>query len=152
MEMLLLSMHDSFFFFFFFCVWRRTPAPGLRYLMGLWMWACASVLSCLVVSHSLWPHRLQPTRLLCPWDSPGENTGVRCHALLQGIFPTQGSNPHLLHLQPLQADSLPPNHLGSPRSPCSSSQNRGWGQGPPWNSPGMPPYSSWYLLLNRGRL
>ena len=31
----------------------------------------------------------QPTRLLCPWDSPGENTGVGCHALLQGIFPSR---------------------------------------------------------------
>ena len=38
-----------------------------------------------------------PTSLLCPWDSLGKNTGVRCHFLLQGIFPTQGSNPHLLH-------------------------------------------------------
>ena len=37
-------------------------------------------------------------RLLCPWDSPGKNTGVGCHALLQGIFPTQGLNQHLLHL------------------------------------------------------
>ena len=36
-------------------------------------------------------------RLLCPWDFPGKNTGVGCHALLQGIFPTQGSNPCLLH-------------------------------------------------------
>ena len=34
-------------------------------------------------------------RLLCPWDSPGKNTGVGCHALLQGIFPTQGWNPGL---------------------------------------------------------
>ena len=33
----------------------------------------------------------------CPWDSPGKNTGVGCHALLQGIFPTQGSNPGLPH-------------------------------------------------------
>ena len=33
------------------------------------------------------------TRLLCPWDSPGKNTGVGCHAVLQGIFPTQGSPP-----------------------------------------------------------
>ena len=40
---------------------------------------------------------------LCPWDSPGKNTGVGCHALLQGIFPTQGSNPNSLHSQ---ADSL----------------------------------------------
>ena len=38
------------------------------------------------------PHGLWPARLLCPWDSPGKNTGVHCHALLQGIFPTQGSN------------------------------------------------------------
>ena len=35
-------------------------------------------------------------RLLCPWNSPGENTGVGCHYLLQGIFPTQGSNLGLL--------------------------------------------------------
>ena len=32
----------------------------------------------------------------CPWDSPGKNTRVGCHALFQGIFPTQGLNPHLL--------------------------------------------------------
>ena len=36
---------------------------------------------------SLQPHGLQPARLLCPWDSPAKNTGVGCHALLQGIFP-----------------------------------------------------------------
>ena len=34
----------------------------------------------------------EPTRLLCPWDSPGKNTGVGCHFLLQGIFLMQGSN------------------------------------------------------------
>ena len=53
-----------------------------------------------VVSDSLWPHELQHTRLLCPWESPGKNTGVGCHAFLRGIFPTQESNlclPHLLH-------------------------------------------------------
>ena len=38
-------------------------------------------------------HALQPARRPCPWDSPGKNTGVGCHALLQGIFPTQGSHP-----------------------------------------------------------
>ena len=38
------------------------------------------------VSDSLRPHGLRPTRLLCPWDSPGENIGVGCHSLLQGIF------------------------------------------------------------------
>ena len=43
------------------------------------------------------PHRLQPARLLCPWDFLGNSTGVDCHFLLQGIFPTQGSNPGLPH-------------------------------------------------------
>ena len=56
-------------------------------------------------------HKLQPTRLLCPQDSPGKNTGVGCHFLLQGFFPTQGANPCLLSLLHWQADSLPMNHL-----------------------------------------
>ena len=45
--------------------------------------------------------------LFCPWDSPGKNTRVGYHALLQGIFPTQESNPHLLCLLHWQAGSLP---------------------------------------------
>ena len=49
------------------------------------------------MSNSLQPHRLQPTRLLCPWDFPGIRTGVDCYFLPQGIFPTQGSNPGLSH-------------------------------------------------------
>ena len=48
--------------------------------------------------------------LLCPWNSPGTNTGVGCHFLLQGTFPTQGLNPRLLCWQ---ADSLPLSHRGS---------------------------------------
>ena len=47
------------------------------------------------MSDSLWPHGLSPTSLLCPWDSPGKDTGVGCHALLQGIYPTQGLNSHV---------------------------------------------------------
>ena len=43
-------------------------------------------------------------RLLCPWDFQLNNTGVGCSFLLQGIFLTQGSNPHLLHWL---VDSLP---------------------------------------------
>ena len=46
----------------------------------------------LVVFDSL---QLQPTRPLCPWDSPGKHTGVGCHAFLQGIFRTQWLNPCL---------------------------------------------------------
>ena len=50
------------------------------------------------MSDSLWQHRLYSARSLCPWDSPGKNTGVDCHFLLQWIFLTQGSNPSLLGL------------------------------------------------------
>ena len=48
--------------------------------------------SCSVMPDSLQPHGLQPTRILCPWDFPGKDSGVGCHFLLQGIFPTQTSN------------------------------------------------------------
>ena len=51
------------------------------------------VFSSSVVSDSLRPCELQPARLLCPWGSPDENTGVGGHALLQGIFLTQGLDP-----------------------------------------------------------
>ena len=44
---------------------------------------------------------------LCPWDSPGKNAGVGCHALLQGNFPTQGWNLGFLCLQHWQEGSLP---------------------------------------------
>ena len=53
--------------------------------------------SCSVVSDPLRPHGLQPIRLLCSWNFPGKNTGVGSHSLLQGIFPTQGSNLGLQH-------------------------------------------------------
>ena len=63
-----------------------------------------------VVSDSLQPHESQPARL-CPWDSPGKNTGVGCHALLQGIFSTQGSNPSLPHCRQILYHL---SHQGSP--------------------------------------
>ena len=81
----------------------------------LWTWHVAftlhtfslvGVLCLSVVLDCLWLYGM-PARLLSPWDSPGRNTGVGCHALLQGIFPTQGSNPHLLCLLHWQVDSLP---------------------------------------------
>ena len=45
-----------------------------------------------VMSDSLQPHGLQPSRLLCPWNSQGKNTGVGSHSFLQGVFLTQGLN------------------------------------------------------------
>ena len=64
------------------------------------LFVCLFILQCVsrsVLSESLQPHGLQPARLLYPWNSPGKNTGVGRHFLLQGIFPTQRSNPGLLH-------------------------------------------------------
>ena len=100
------------------CIWSRWKCifETLNYMKTLWhsfvfnsaiqiisllnIFCCccsvASVVSRSVVSDSLWPPGLQPTRLLCPWNSPGKNTGVGCHAL-QGIFLTQGSNTGPLH-------------------------------------------------------
>ena len=68
---------------------------------------------CSVMSDFSRPHGLQPARLLCLWNFPGKNTGVGCHFLLQGIFPTQGLNPHLLSLLHWQADSFTPKPPGT---------------------------------------
>ena len=61
------------------------------------MCVCMCMHACSVVPYSLQPYGLQPTRLLCPWNFPVKNTGVGSHSLLQGIFPTQGSNLDLPH-------------------------------------------------------
>ena len=66
---------------------------NVNYTKSIWI----GLLSCSVMSNSLWLYGLQPTRLLSPWDFPGKNTGVGCHVLLQRIFPTERSNPGLLH-------------------------------------------------------
>ena len=63
------------------------------------------------MSDSLGPHRLEPARLLCPWDSSGKNTGVGCHFLLQELFLTQGLNPYLLRCGQIL------HHLGHQQSP-----------------------------------
>ena len=73
-----------------------------------------------VCAKSLWsclsfcdPYELWPTRFFCPWDSPGKNTRVGCCALLQRIFPTQGSS-HISCLLHGQAGSLPLEWPGKP--------------------------------------
>ena len=73
------------------------------------------ILSHVVMSNSWLLYGLQPTKLLCLWDSPGKTTGVGCHALLQGIIPTQGSNPSLLCLSYWQVESLPLSHPRKPK-------------------------------------
>ena len=73
---------------------------------------------------TLQPNGLWPARLLCPWESPGQSTGVGCHVLLQGIFLTQGSNPGLLHCRQILYQL---SHQGSPLKckPWFSSCNLG---------------------------
>ena len=81
------------------------PNPGIKlHLLSLLHWQVDSLplappvcVSSSVIFKSLWPHGLKPTRLICPWDFPGKNTGVGSYSLLQGIFWTQGSNPGLLY-------------------------------------------------------
>ena len=56
--------------------WSGLPFPSPVHESEKWKWSRS------VVSDSLGPHGLQPTRLLCPWDFPGKRTGVGCHCLL----------------------------------------------------------------------
>ena len=90
---------------------------------------CTRAQSCL----TLWPHGLRPVRLLCPWDSPGKNSGGGCHFLLRGPsrprgwsrgLPDPGLSPHLLSLQASTVEGLP----FPPRGP---SWPRGWSGGLP---------------------
>ena len=64
-----------------------------------------------VISYSLWAQGLWPAGLLCSWNPPGKNMGVGSHSLLQGVFPTQGSNPDLLHWRQILYHL---SHQGSP--------------------------------------
>ena len=83
---------------------KNKSIPSLRSTawcssLKLYLFICA-VLSHSVMSNSLQPHWLLypwPTRFLCPWGFSRQDTGVGCHALLQGIFSTQGLNPGLPH-------------------------------------------------------
>ena len=103
------------FLFFFLCTFKLFSGPLLFFFPGIMgrMCVCVCTRTHSVMSASLWPHGLLPTRLLCPWNFPGRSTGVGCHFCLQQIFPTQGLNLCLLHLLHWQADSLLRSHLGS---------------------------------------
>ena len=98
------QVSSRLFFFLFFRVWlfRSLSFTSslstwqvfriwlLFYPLPFWLPLYAYLLSCSVMSNSLGPYGLWPTRFLCPRDSPGKSTGVGCCALLQGTFLTQG--------------------------------------------------------------
>ena len=114
--LLFLSMFQLQVFFFFFFFFSFFPFFKMMYIhKGAFI---STFLIGLVIGSrlALRPHGLQPARLFCTWNYPGKNTGVDCHFLLQGIFPTQGSSLHLLHVfAELQTDSLPVSQQGSPQ-------------------------------------
>ena len=110
-----------------FPYWKKSPA--LNYFsvnpsLALSTWpahaesaqACMHAKSPRTVSDYLQPYGPQPARLLCLWNSPGKNTRVGCLALLQGIFPTQGSKTSLLCLLHWQEAPLPLVPPGKPES------------------------------------
>ena len=86
--------------------WEKSPCVSVLLFIKLGSWSRSVILKMFMqlracklspFSHvllfaTLWT---VPARLLCPWDSPGKNTGVGSYSLLQEIFPTQGSNPGL---------------------------------------------------------
>ena len=112
--------------------WQPTPVflPGIshgqRSLAGYSPWGCKESD---MTEHLMWsveimkneneredlsvmPYSLQSHGLYSPWNSPGQNTGVSSLSLPQGIFPTQGSNPGLLHCRKILYQL---SHRGSPR-------------------------------------
>ena len=102
------------------CAWesentsRKTNRKKMLILLQRWTeLSCRtchmSIRACCHFS-PIWPFVTPWTvapRLLCPWDSPDQNTGVGCRALFHSIFPTQGLNAHLQCLLHWQACSLP---------------------------------------------
>ena len=91
----------------FWVSWPCNTLEPFPHDLNLW----SESVSRSVMTDSLQPHGLYPTRFLCPWSFPVKNTGVRSHFLLQGIFPTQGSNPDLPHCRQILYQL---SHKGSP--------------------------------------
>ena len=89
------------------------PSPSSLSTMnftGFFAWLPQTAVLCSALL-SLSAAQSGPTRLFRPWYSPGKNTGMGCHALLQGIFPTQVSSPRLPHCRWIL---YPLSHQGSP--------------------------------------
>ena len=90
---------SSISFFFSYLVFHFTLEWILSSLNMLILSCKYCILCCCCLAIKLgltllWPHG---RRLFCPWDFPGKNTRVNCHFVLQGLFPIQWSNPHLVH-------------------------------------------------------
>ena len=73
--------------------WSGLPFPSPMHGSEKWKWSRS------VVSDSSWPHGLQPTRLLCPWEFPGKSTGVGCHCLFLLCLRSQFNEFHQLFIE-----------------------------------------------------
>ena len=103
------------------------PMVSLNYALGLYTFYTlykilyilyTYMLNLSVVSESLWPHGLYiACQTLLSMEFSRQEYGSGLHFLLQGIFPTQGLNPHLLHLLHWWVDSSPLSHLGCSLTP-----------------------------------
>ena len=100
----------------FFTAWATREILTYNYNLLILFRRLSSVqFSRSVLPDSLWPQGLKPARLICPWNSPGKNSRLGSHSLLHEIFPTQGSNPCLLHCRQVLYH---PSHQGSPPGVC----------------------------------
>ena len=108
---------QKFFIFIFVSIWDNECSLNLLWkVKSLFCTPQAYTLCvCSVMSGSLQPMDCSPpVSSVHGTDYPGKNSAVGCHFLLQGIFPTQESNPHLFYLLHWQVDPLWLSHLGSP--------------------------------------
>ena len=106
--------HTSFGRLLEWHVCNRQSSTEVKYLT-LKVWAKANKHIHILMwseSHSVVPDSLRPHGLYSPWNSPGQNTGVSSLSLLQGIFPTQGSNPGFPHCRRILYQL---SYKGSPR-------------------------------------
>ena len=97
------------------CTWLLEKPQLWLYGTLLVKWCLCFLIHCLGFE----PRGLQPSRLLCSWNSPSKNTGVGSHSLLQRIFLAQGSNLHLLHCRQIFFFFFFFYHLNHHRSPVS---------------------------------
>ena len=134
-------------------VWRFSYTRWIRHLIyavRLVLYNTVSVVKiCYLVTKScttlLWPPCTVLIRLLCPRNSPDKNTGVSCHFLLQGIFPTQGSNPRLPHCR----QTLTKRRLKTGRALRDQSQGENFNAHcllPPFPLPSL---SLWKIKINK---
>ena len=90
--------------------WSGLPFPSPVHESEKWKWSCS------VVSNSLQPHGLQPTRLLRPWGFSGKSTGAGCHCLLLQHFKCASTKVDKLvsTLWPAESFGMPPFYRGGP--------------------------------------